>query len=97
MGNDVKGFTKVQVDTSAASLSSTKWVSLSWKGIRLVKQDLPFTNPSWLGLIPWFHVSHDSTQDDVFHDLPWHLGQADRLVDPGILHSAILVGRIQWH
>jgi len=32
---------------------STGWVTWSLQKIRLVRQDLPFMNPCWLGLIPW--------------------------------------------
>lgn len=28
------------------------------------------------------NVTHDSAQDNLFHDLPQHQGQADRLVVP---------------
>jgi len=49
VGNSVKDLTKVQVVPSSAS-----WVTWSQKEIRLVKQDLPFMNLCWLGLIPWW-------------------------------------------
>jgi len=41
---------------STAFPSSTRSVTLSQKEMKLVKQDLPFMNPCWLGLIPW--LSH---------------------------------------
>jgi len=53
VGNSVKGLTKVQVDNTHSLPSSTRQVTWSYKQIRLVKQDLPFMNPCWLGLIPW--------------------------------------------
>jgi len=53
VGNSVKGLTKVQVDNIHSLSPSTRLVTWSQKEIRLVKQDLPFMNPCWLGLIPW--------------------------------------------
>lgn len=38
---------------STAFPSCTKWVILSYKEIRLVKNDLPFINSCWLGFITW--------------------------------------------
>ena len=39
--------------TSTAFPSSNRWVTCSQKEIGLVKQDLHFMNPCWLGLSPW--------------------------------------------
>jgi len=49
LGNSVKSLTKVQADNSHR-LSYTREVMWSWE-IGLIKQDLPFMNPCWLGLI----------------------------------------------
>ena len=36
----------------------------------MVKQDLPFMNPCWLGLIQVIpHMLCDLTHDDLFHNL----------------------------
>lgn len=47
------GFTEVQVDISADFLSSAEPVTQSKKEIRLVRQDLLFLHPCWVGLISW--------------------------------------------
>lgn len=58
----VKGFAEIQVDTSTDFSSSTGGITLSWKEIRSVSQDLPFTNPRgqiWYPAHPlcavWWH------------------------------------------
>ena len=52
VGDSVKGFVKSRQITSKAFPSSTRQVTRSQKEIRLIKQDLPFMNASWLGSIP---------------------------------------------
>jgi len=37
------------------------------------------------------HTPSEHTQDELLHNLPWHQGQADRPVVPGILFLALLV------
>lgn len=59
------------MDTFPAFPSSTKWVTLSQKEIRLARQDLPFMNSGWLGLVVLL-VLHNGTEDDVLHKLPQH-------------------------
>jgi len=41
------------------------------------------------------YMLHDSTQDDLFHNLYWHWGQADRPVVPQIFLMALLVNESQ--
>ena len=37
------------------------------------------------------HMPCDHTQDDLFHNVPWHRGQADRPVFPWIVLTTLLV------
>lgn len=37
------------------------------------------------------YMSHDGTQDDLVHELPWHRGQTNRFVVPHILLLTLLV------
>lgn len=50
---------------------------------RLVRQDVPYLNLCWMGLIPWLYLLYmvwDGSQDDLLHGLLPHQGQPDRLV-----------------
>ena len=89
MGNSVQGLTKVQVDDTPAFPSSTRWVTWSQKEITLVRQDLPFMNLCWLGLIPW--LSFTCPVGALGMNDSRHRGQADRPVVPGILLPTLLV------
>jgi len=66
---------------SFTSESLPQTLLLSWfyknhvnhKPLTAVKQDLPFTNSCWLGLIPSLvvpHMPHDCIQDNLLNDLP---------------------------
>ncbi|XP_046765531.1 uncharacterized protein LOC124417648 [Gallus gallus] len=53
VGDSVKGFAEVWVDyINSPSLTHQTGHSIVEGLVRLVKQDLPFVNPCWLGLIP---------------------------------------------
>jgi len=72
----------------------------------LVKENLPFMNACWLGLIVpvTFHKPCDLPQDGLLHKLTSHRGQADGPVALWILLTTLLVdgshtGKppILWH
>ena len=51
-GGGAKGFAEVEADYVSSLSSSSRWVSGSREELRLLEEDLPVTNPCWLGLIP---------------------------------------------
>ncbi|KAJ7395342.1 hypothetical protein BTVI_155860 [Pitangus sulphuratus] len=77
VGDSVKGFTTVHVDTSTAFPSSTKGVTFSEKAIKLMK----LTVSDHLVVL---HMLHDHTQDDLLHDFLQHCAQADSPIAPHI-------------
>ncbi|KAJ7395104.1 hypothetical protein BTVI_157823 [Pitangus sulphuratus] len=85
VGDGVKGITEVQAHNIHSLFAQQ--ITLSPKEIRLVKHDLPFTNPYQLALV----LPCDGTQHALLHDLPWHQAWADRPVVPWILLPHLLV------
>lgn len=54
MGDGLKGYAKSRETPSTAFPSALRRVTRFSKDVRLLRQDLPFLNPRWLGLIPRF-------------------------------------------
>lgn len=71
---------------------STKWVILSQKKIKLLRQDMPFTKPRWAWSLVVLYVMGNSTQGDLLHNAPWHWGQADGAVLPRSSWSFLQMG-----
>jgi len=56
------------------------------QGDQVVKHDLPFRNPCWLGPNPIvLHTPYDLTPDDLLHNLTWQQEQCDSPVAHQIL------------
>lgn len=83
VGNAVKIFTEVRLDTFPAFPSSTKWITLSQKEIRwLSRTCLSWTHAS-LACSPGCPACAAwGTEDDLLHELPQLWGQAERPVVP---------------
>ena len=93
MGNHVKGLTKVQVDDIHSLSFILQLGHVVIEGDQVGQAGPAFDEPMSAGPDPLdvLHMPGEHTQDELFHNLPRHRGQADRPVDPRILLPALLV------